>query len=467
MVGNTLKSAPSEPFSTADVFVSYAREDLTFVRDLETRLAFDQLTVWFDVKGLFGGERFWDEICKAIDAAAAVVFIIAPESIGSVYCRRELQFAGERQKRIVPVLRRDVPHGSIPQEIEGVQWVFLRDTDEDEGLEPLKSAIRADWVWLRQHARLLSRGSEWSARRHDDSLLLRGNDLRDAEAWMLQEPGGRERPILLQREFIAASRRAATRRRLAIAGSLVGGGAALVVVALLAASYFVANLNSRAREALDKETSDNISAAQHASARAVGICRYLPRTIECLSANVNLGIAERVAGNTAGASNALSRVLDQLRASPPRSAAEWTLLATARWERAVTTIFFAEAAPDEDERARRYALAAADMSEAQRLFDNDPEQAAARPLAVTRARLMLAAGAYEQALDELGKMAAASAEKKLVLSLAYQCLGRSADASRELGQYVAALPEGTASPQFKRELPFLERNSKCVPLPHR
>ncbi len=218
VIGHTVKPAADEG-ATADVFVSYAREELTFVRQLEARLASDELRLWFDVEGLFGGERFWDEIRKAIDAAVAVVFVITPESIASVYCRRELAFAVERQKRIVPVLRRDVPAGSTPNEIEGLQWVFLRDADGETGMESLKSAIRADWVWLRQHGRMLSRSSEWTSRNRDDSLLLRGHDLLGAEAWLQQQPGGRERPIPLEREFIAASRRVTTRRRVAVAGS--------------------------------------------------------------------------------------------------------------------------------------------------------------------------------------------------------------------------------------------------------
>lgn len=156
MIGHTV-TPTADLTPTPDVFVSYAREDLTFVRELEARLAPGEVRLWFDVDGLFAGERFWDEIRKAIDAAAAVVFVITPESIVSAYCQRELEYAADRQKRIVPVLRRDVPDGSTPKEIAGLQWVFLKDADSDSGLESLKSAIRADWVWLRQHAPAVSR----------------------------------------------------------------------------------------------------------------------------------------------------------------------------------------------------------------------------------------------------------------------------------------------------------------------
>src|SRR5262245_13453025 len=91
-----------------DVFVSYARTDLLFVRSLCEDLEAGGLQPWVDVKGIYGGEAFWPEICKAIDAAAAFVFVITPESVISSFCLRELAHAEGAHKRIVPVCRRDV-----------------------------------------------------------------------------------------------------------------------------------------------------------------------------------------------------------------------------------------------------------------------------------------------------------------------------------------------------------------------
>ena len=180
---------------------------------------------------------------------------------------------------------------------------------------------------------------------NEHSRLLRGRDLHDAETWLNQKPTGRERAIPLQREFIAASRRATTRRRLALTGSAAGVALALGVAAFLAADFYVANLNSRVREAVDKETNEAVFSAQRESARAVAVCRYMPlRSTECDAAYVNLGIAERASQNLEGSLAALSRLIDEFSNAGPRSEAEWVSLATAYWERAVTTIAFAEAA---------------------------------------------------------------------------------------------------------------------------
>lgn len=451
--------------SKIDVVVSYAREDLEFVNRLSALLRTRSFDVWYDTIGLIPGEYFRDEIRNAIDAAPAVVFIVTPDSLASPYCRSELKYAVERQKRLVPVLRRDVLDGTAPDKIAEIHWVPFRDGDGDGGIELLDRAIRADWIWLRQHARLLTRSREWEFHSRERSRLLRGPDLAAAESWLKQAPSGRERAIPLQHEFIAASRGATVRRRVVVAASVCGALIALAAALALAIEYYVSDLNSRVREGIGQsETDSSVAMARDYAARATAVCRYLPiYTVECRDADLNLGIAERAAGNSDESLKALSHAITSISGSPRNSDDELLALAIARWERAVTMIQFAERANDDHERAGRYASASADMTEALKLVDRFPPAEKDR-VVVTRARLLVAAGDYERARTELESMNAPSPEKELVLGLAYKCLGQGEEGLRHLQLFVSALPNGTNSPQYRRERPFLERNIKCTPL---
>ena len=74
------------------------------------------------------------EIRRAIDGAAAFVFVISPDSAESGSCREELAHAEAANKRIVPVLYREVEPALLPQGLATRNWVFLRDGDEPDEL---------------------------------------------------------------------------------------------------------------------------------------------------------------------------------------------------------------------------------------------------------------------------------------------------------------------------------------------
>ena len=98
-------------------------------------------------------------------------------------------------------------------------------------MQVLVEALEADLDWLRRHTRLLVRALEWDAAERDGSLLLRGNELDVAEAWLGESAAKQPEPTPLQREYIYASRRSASRRLRTLAGA--SGLVALVAIGLL------------------------------------------------------------------------------------------------------------------------------------------------------------------------------------------------------------------------------------------
>jgi hypothetical protein len=98
----------------ADVFVSYAREDMPFVRRLNDALQARNREVWVDLEDIMPSARWREEIRTGITGAHAVAFVISPDSIVSKVCRTELDYATEASKRLVPILARQTPPEGVP-----------------------------------------------------------------------------------------------------------------------------------------------------------------------------------------------------------------------------------------------------------------------------------------------------------------------------------------------------------------
>ena len=190
-----------------DVFISYSRKDQTFVEELKQRLASLGLDVWVDIEGLYAGEEFWPEVTRAIDAAAAFIFVISPHSANSRFCHKETDWATTGGKRIVPLCHAEPGSADLPDQVTQRQWVFFREGDEAEAaMATLLSAIKADWAEIRQQARIFRRAREWQEKNQDPSLLLRGKDLNDAIDWRTRNPRQPCAPVCRSRRPVALAK---------------------------------------------------------------------------------------------------------------------------------------------------------------------------------------------------------------------------------------------------------------------
>jgi tetratricopeptide (TPR) repeat protein len=444
--------------SAVDCFVSYAREDLPFVQGLVTRLGEAGLRAWVDVDGLYAGEEFWPEIAKAIDSASVLVFVISPDSAASPYCRKELAWAIDRGKRVVPVCRRDVAPSLLPQEVAGCQWVLARDEDDQTAAgDAVAQAIRADWLWLREHSRLLVRAAEWQARGHDRALTLRGSEIGVARRFLARRPSGDARPTHLHRAFVEASLRARRRRMATVAAAAIG----TLVVTWLALRSQIGELNY---DGLGKIRAGSPAEAVEPLQRAERLCSRVPLAGDrCSAVAANLTRAFLDQGRYDEALVRLSRVVVDSGGVAPGDALG---RGSALLSRAYARVMLAETRPPNGGGGMaEYDLARADLDAASAAFGRLSDPLPGLRVDITRARIELAHGGYEQALAALERVAPFSDEPDvhMLLFVTYHCLGDHASSLEYLEAYIKRLPGRTQDPHWLRNQTYIERLTQRCP----
>ena len=217
-----------------DLFVSYAHTDVAFAVRLREALGEHGKTAWVDESGIRPNERWRDALNRAVEQSSAVIFISSPDALKSSFCRAELDHAHQHGKRIISVAYRAVDMGAVPAEAADYQFIPARGCFDDAfpaNLTLLLEAIDTDLEWLRATTRWEQKALEWDRAKRDDSFLLSGSELEDAESYLAAQSGHRPEPTPLQGEFALLSRRrqVARLRRTRAATTI-----ALVIVSALA-----------------------------------------------------------------------------------------------------------------------------------------------------------------------------------------------------------------------------------------
>src|SRR5678815_4302071 len=191
----------------AKLFVSYSRKDSATAHKLIEAFKSIQQDVWVDWESIPPAVDWLEQIFRGIEASDAFIFLISPDSIASEVCKVEITRAAINNKRIIPVVLRDVQAKDSPENIRKLNWTFIRENDNfEEGLAKVKTAIELDLDWLEEHRRLQVRALEWH-RKKDASLLLRGRDLRNARHMLQTYTAKDPIPTDLQRKYIEFSKR--------------------------------------------------------------------------------------------------------------------------------------------------------------------------------------------------------------------------------------------------------------------
>jgi hypothetical protein len=97
----------------SQIFISYSRKDIAFVRKLAGDLEKAGYSVWWDVSGLRGGDDWVRVIPAAIQASDTFIVVLSPNSAASQWVEKEYTQALHLRKKIIPIMleESDVPFG--------------------------------------------------------------------------------------------------------------------------------------------------------------------------------------------------------------------------------------------------------------------------------------------------------------------------------------------------------------------
>lgn len=212
-----------------DIFISYGRaESKHFAYQLYDLLTHKGYKVWFDQNDIPLAVDFQDQIDEGIEKADNFIFVIAPHSIRSPYCRKEIELATKYSKRIIPILHIE-PTGAMIDEfmhpsISKRNWIYMRQNieegkgqnewvdidDKNQGQEGLFSILSSHRDYVRRHTELLHTALEWEKQYRNTRYLPFGDRQTESEQWLLTEFKDGQPPCLpssIHCEFIAEARK--------------------------------------------------------------------------------------------------------------------------------------------------------------------------------------------------------------------------------------------------------------------
>ncbi|HEY5732072.1 MAG TPA: TIR domain-containing protein, partial [Anaerolineales bacterium] len=254
--------AESKQGPQGSVFISYSRKDKEFVKKLNDALDNAGVQAWVDWEGIELASDWMQTITTAIQSHDAFIFVISPDSIKSKVCAEELELGINLNKKLIPILYREPAKGQkMHDKLSATNWVYMRKDDNFEDTVPkLIESIQTDLEWVSKHTQLLNQATEWEGKNKNNSFLLQGTGLEEAEKWMADASGKENRHVLpVQAEFIRASRKGAERRQRVV---LVGISVALVVSIALSVLAVIARNDAKQQEAIAVESKNTAVVAQ-------------------------------------------------------------------------------------------------------------------------------------------------------------------------------------------------------------
>jgi len=202
----------------AKAFISYSRDDIGFADQLVAALesfGFDPL---IDRQSIPGGEDWKAQLRHMIVEADSIVFVLSPRSAVSKLCEWEVEEADQLNKRLIPIVCAPLASVSVPPRLAHLNYIYFYPEPKvsgsgfGAGLAHLVTALNTDLDWIRDHTRLGALSERWQTRKKDAALLLRGDELEEAERWLARKSPSAPEPTELLRAFLAESRRAETAR---------------------------------------------------------------------------------------------------------------------------------------------------------------------------------------------------------------------------------------------------------------
>jgi hypothetical protein len=124
------------------IFISYAREDVQYAKELYQRLERHGFTPWMDKVNLLAGQQWQPAIEKAMKSADLLLLLMSRNSIQKRgFMQREVRVALDLWKEkladdiyLIPVMLEAIPIPEVPDEVSKFHWVEFYEPDGWEQL---------------------------------------------------------------------------------------------------------------------------------------------------------------------------------------------------------------------------------------------------------------------------------------------------------------------------------------------
>src|SRR5258708_33151973 len=111
-----------------DLFISYRRTHVDFIRRLHDALTVRKRSVWVDWEDILPGSKdFTIDIQQGIEGANAFIPVLTTDYLASEYCLNELTYAITNDKRLFPILLEEIDERQGPASIKHITWTYFHD----------------------------------------------------------------------------------------------------------------------------------------------------------------------------------------------------------------------------------------------------------------------------------------------------------------------------------------------------
>jgi len=123
---------------SADVFLSYSREDKDRVLDLAAKLRAAGVDMWIDQSGIDGAALWGESIVRALEGAKVLLLMVTPAAVNSHNVAKEVMLTSERKGYILPVHLEPttIPMG-LKYPLAGIQHIEYYHGDPDENIKAI------------------------------------------------------------------------------------------------------------------------------------------------------------------------------------------------------------------------------------------------------------------------------------------------------------------------------------------
>lgn len=124
---NKQLTIPTRTSMKHQVFISYSRKDKDVADGLCEVLKENGIEYWIDKEGIYSSSNYKELIVDAIDVSKAVIFISSSNSNASVNVIREIGYAVNMNKPILPLMLDDAPYAkSIRLDISDIDQIDFK-----------------------------------------------------------------------------------------------------------------------------------------------------------------------------------------------------------------------------------------------------------------------------------------------------------------------------------------------------